>query len=554
MAEEVYKILQGRLRLKQAKQDTCGSDHRNDQYDCDGCSQHSGPTKHHNDSDSARRKQRTSTASTMGEDPLSHKIIEKRRRDRMNSCLADLSHLIPSNYLKKGRGRIEKTEIVEMAIKHIKHLQELLPTGSNKSSSSGNGSGHSSQTETGGPESAISADEPNSKSGSNWQCPQEAESFKNGFSECVAETVHFLVEKEHIPPENPLCARLVNHLKRHLEQKPGLASAAAAGSSGAGSGASGAAANGSNATNMGEVKPSTASMELDSDYGSFSDVGSIASTQSSTISTVLNSQRHYPRVQRMIQHHHSASGTMSESSVDMKINKDGSTSQNNFLVKRRSSDEQGGHGPGGKFKFKDSIRERFSHEFSEAKAENATATSDYFMGSHAHPSISSSSKVSSSHQEFYAKRRRPSRMECDESGSEVNSSTSQASFKSQIQSEEIKSDVKKERKSVPIFALHPKGSHYIPLSVTEEVIQPYLHLFDQGTELPLMLHPITISVNFCGPIRIAAGVRSAAHISHQSVSHRTSQVAASGAEFLQQQQKTKKPDQTKLEFPDFSMR
>ena len=121
------------------------------------------------------------------------------------------------------------------------------------------------------------------------------------------------------------------------------------------------------------------------------------------------------------QHHHSASGTMSESSVDMKINKDGSTSQNNFLVKRRSSDEQG---PGGKFKFKDSIRERFSHEFSEAKAENATATSGYFTGSHAHPSLSSSSKVSSSHQEFYAKRRRPSRMECDESGSEVNSSTS----------------------------------------------------------------------------------------------------------------------------------
>merc|ERR1712088_1136447 len=171
--------------------------------------------------------------------------------------------------------------------------------------------------------------------------------------------------------------------------------------------------------------------------------------------------------------------------------------------------------------------------------------------------------ASSSHQEFYTKRRRPSRS-CDESGSEVNSIAShqsQASVKShqshtsQKPKSEIQSgDVKDVKKSVPIFALHPKGSHYIPLSVTEEVIQPYLHLFDQGTELPLMLHPITISVNFCGPIRIAAGVRSAAHISHQSVSHRTSQVAASGAEFLQQQQKTKKPDQTKLEFPDFSMR
>ena len=45
----------------------------------------------------------------------------------MNSCLADLSHLIPSNYLKKGRGRIEKTEIVEMAIKHIKYLHSILP-------------------------------------------------------------------------------------------------------------------------------------------------------------------------------------------------------------------------------------------------------------------------------------------------------------------------------------------------------------------------------------------------------------------------------------------
>ena len=115
----------------------------------------------------------------------------------------------------------------------------------------------SGQTETGGPESAISADEPNSKSGSNWQCPQEAESFKNGFSECVAETVHFFFFKEHIPPENPLCARLVNHLKRHLEQKPGLASAAAAGSPGAGSGASGASGSGSNATNMGEVSKCT---------------------------------------------------------------------------------------------------------------------------------------------------------------------------------------------------------------------------------------------------------------------------------------------------------
>lgn len=41
----------------------------------------------------------------------------------MNNCLADLSRLLPSAYMKKGRGRIEKTEIIEMTIKHMKHLQ-----------------------------------------------------------------------------------------------------------------------------------------------------------------------------------------------------------------------------------------------------------------------------------------------------------------------------------------------------------------------------------------------------------------------------------------------
>ncbi|KAK7493898.1 hypothetical protein BaRGS_00014780, partial [Batillaria attramentaria] len=56
-------------------------------------------------------------------DPMSHRIIEKRRRDRMNNCLADLSRLIPTSYLKQGQGRIEKTEIIEMAIRHIKNLQ-----------------------------------------------------------------------------------------------------------------------------------------------------------------------------------------------------------------------------------------------------------------------------------------------------------------------------------------------------------------------------------------------------------------------------------------------
>ena len=53
---------------------------------------------------------------------------------------ADLSRLIPTSYSKKGRGRIEKTEIIEMAIKHMKHLQNLACQGDKKDRSKGKAS------------------------------------------------------------------------------------------------------------------------------------------------------------------------------------------------------------------------------------------------------------------------------------------------------------------------------------------------------------------------------------------------------------------------------
>lgn len=62
---------------------------------------------------------------------------------------------------------------------------------------------------------------------------------------------------------------------------------------------------------------------------------------------------------------------------------------------------------------------------------------------------------------------------------------------------------------VPIFALHSKGSFYIPLTLDAEVLAPYLAAYGFGLDvigLPnentssvsgsLVLHPVTISVNF----------------------------------------------------------
>ncbi|CAF3817152.1 unnamed protein product [Rotaria magnacalcarata] len=51
----------------------------------------------------------------------SHRLIEKRRRDRMNRSLDVLLNLIPHKKPKNQR-RIEKTEIIEMAIKYIRCL------------------------------------------------------------------------------------------------------------------------------------------------------------------------------------------------------------------------------------------------------------------------------------------------------------------------------------------------------------------------------------------------------------------------------------------------
>ncbi|KAL9894233.1 transcription factor cwo isoform X2 [Glossina fuscipes] len=107
---------------------------------------------------------------TSRQDPLSHRIIEKRRRDRMNSCLADLSRLIPPQYQRKGRGRIEKTEIIEMAIRHLKHLQS--------------------------------------------ECLQKENEYRMGYTDCMKETAKFLYDSQM----QEFCYRLLARLQEHCDE------------------------------------------------------------------------------------------------------------------------------------------------------------------------------------------------------------------------------------------------------------------------------------------------------------------------------------------------
>lgn len=70
------------------------------------------------------------------QDTQSHRVIEKRRRDRINNSLADLGNLVAEDWSRQGygrrvmkytsQGRVKKSEIIEMAIQRIHQLQSEL--------------------------------------------------------------------------------------------------------------------------------------------------------------------------------------------------------------------------------------------------------------------------------------------------------------------------------------------------------------------------------------------------------------------------------------------
>ncbi|XP_068924115.1 hairy/enhancer-of-split related with YRPW motif-like protein [Petaurus breviceps papuanus] len=50
-------------------------------------------------------------------------IIEKRRRDRINSSLSELRRLVPTAFEKQGSSKLEKAEILQMTVDHLKMLR-----------------------------------------------------------------------------------------------------------------------------------------------------------------------------------------------------------------------------------------------------------------------------------------------------------------------------------------------------------------------------------------------------------------------------------------------
>ncbi|XP_027011118.1 hairy/enhancer-of-split related with YRPW motif protein 2 isoform X1 [Tachysurus fulvidraco] len=109
-------------------------------------------------------------------------IIEKRRRDRINSSLSELRRLVPTAFEKQGSAKLEKAEILQMTVDHLKMLQA---TG---------GKGY-------------------------FDFHALAMDFMSiGFRECLTEVARYLSSVEGLNSSDPLRARLISHLSSCASQ------------------------------------------------------------------------------------------------------------------------------------------------------------------------------------------------------------------------------------------------------------------------------------------------------------------------------------------------
>ncbi|XP_069731215.1 hairy/enhancer-of-split related with YRPW motif-like protein [Phaenicophaeus curvirostris] len=109
-------------------------------------------------------------------------IIEKRRRDRINSSLSELRRLVPTAFEKQGSSKLEKAEILQMTVDHLKMLHATGGTGFLDAR-------------------ALAVD------------------YRSiGFRECLTEVVRYLGILEGQNTTDPIRLRLLSHLNNYVAE------------------------------------------------------------------------------------------------------------------------------------------------------------------------------------------------------------------------------------------------------------------------------------------------------------------------------------------------
>ncbi|XP_054710952.1 hairy/enhancer-of-split related with YRPW motif protein-like [Uloborus diversus] len=111
-------------------------------------------------------------------------IIEKRRRDRINNSLSELRRLVPAAFEKQGSAKLEKAEILQMTVDHLRLL-------------------HTKGME-------LFSFDPHGL---------VMDYHSIGFRECASEVARYLVSFEGLDLQDPLRLRLMSHLQCFSAQR-----------------------------------------------------------------------------------------------------------------------------------------------------------------------------------------------------------------------------------------------------------------------------------------------------------------------------------------------
>uniref|UniRef100_A0A3P8SU13 Basic helix-loop-helix family member e40 n=1 Tax=Amphiprion percula TaxID=161767 RepID=A0A3P8SU13_AMPPE len=122
---------------------------------------------------------------------LPHRLIEKKRRDRINECIAQLKDLLPEHLKLTTLGHLEKAVVLELTLKHVKALTSLLEQQQQKILALQNGM----QIE----QPPVSQE-------------KSEEMFRSGFHMCAKEILQYLANRESDGDFTP--SHVINHLHK----------------------------------------------------------------------------------------------------------------------------------------------------------------------------------------------------------------------------------------------------------------------------------------------------------------------------------------------------
>uniref|UniRef100_A0A3B4YZI3 Class E basic helix-loop-helix protein 40-like n=1 Tax=Stegastes partitus TaxID=144197 RepID=A0A3B4YZI3_9TELE len=124
---------------------------------------------------------------------LPHRLIEKKRRDRINECIAQLKDLLPEHLKLTTLGHLEKAVVLELTLKHVKALTSLLEQQQQKILALQNGMQI-------GELQIIYIQE------------KSEEMFRSGFHMCAKEILQYLAN--HETDEDFAPSHVINHLHK----------------------------------------------------------------------------------------------------------------------------------------------------------------------------------------------------------------------------------------------------------------------------------------------------------------------------------------------------